>query len=190
MNNPYVDYLESQFMNVNDAGGFTEEELTAPIMTREEFEHQQAVELYKEKAARAGALWDDALKGLSGVIHKWKWEYMDYLEDVKYRDIADVTLEIAKEEILSYGEFAELKETEGKVQEQASLLPVPTDDYTTEYATYCQRMGYTAERMKSIRYKMTVYDEFLEKYNYRKLHYGVRDESRMVAASEKNRGAR
>ena len=53
---------------------------------------QQAVELYKEKAARAGALWDDA----------------------------DITLEIAKEEILSYGEFAELKETEGKVQEQAS----------------------------------------------------------------------
>ena len=251
-NRDYVDYLESQFMNVNDVGAFTEEELTAPIMTREEFERQQAVELYKEKAARAGALWDDALKGFSGVIHKWKWEYMDYLEDVKYRDIADVTLEIAKEEILSYGEFAELKETEGKVQEQASdiveaskiaaiqtdsvdepqatvvseeveveipkieetvpedaeviseiidytklsmeerasLLPVPTDDYTTEYAMYCQRMGYTAEKMKSIRYKMTVYDEFLEEYNYRKLHYGVRDESRTVAASEKNKGAR
>ena len=76
------------------------------------------------------------------------------------------------------------------MEERASLLPVPTDDYTTEYATYCQRMGYTAERMKSICYKMDVYDEFLEEYNYRKLHYGVRDESRMVAAFEKNRGAR
>lgn len=38
-NRNYVDYLESQFINVNDAGGFTEEELTSPIMTREEFEH-------------------------------------------------------------------------------------------------------------------------------------------------------
>lgn len=52
-NRDYVDYLESQFMNVNDAGAFTEEELTAPIMTREEFERQQAVELYKEKSCQS-----------------------------------------------------------------------------------------------------------------------------------------
>ena len=30
-------------MNVNDVGAFTEEELTASIMTREEFERQQAL---------------------------------------------------------------------------------------------------------------------------------------------------
>ena len=39
-NRDYVDYLELQFMNVNYAGVFTEEELTAPMMTREEFERQ------------------------------------------------------------------------------------------------------------------------------------------------------
>lgn len=250
-NRDYVDYLESQFINVNDAAGFTEEELTAPIMTREEFERQQAVELYREKATRAGVLWDDALKGISGVTHKWKWEYLDYLEDIKYQDTADLTLEMAKEEIMSYEEFAKLKETERKVQEQASetvedskiaaiqtdsidepqttvaskdvvvetleieekasedtevvpetidytklsieerasLLPVPTDDYTAEYNAYCQRMGYTAEKMKSIRYKMDVYDEFMEEYHYRKKHYRVRDDSRRVI-SEKNRGVR
>lgn len=33
---------------------FTEEELAAPIMSREEFDRQQVVELYKVKAARAG----------------------------------------------------------------------------------------------------------------------------------------
>ena len=30
----YVDYLESQFINMNDAANFKEEELTDPIMTR------------------------------------------------------------------------------------------------------------------------------------------------------------
>lgn len=151
----------------------------------------------------------------------------DYLEEIKYRDTAEVTLEMAKEEILSYEEFAELKETEGKPQvavvsedaeaeiseieetvpgdaevvpqmvdftklsleERTSLLSVPTNDYTAEYDAYCQRMGYTAEKMRSIRYKMTVYDEFLEEYQYRKKHYG-RDNSKRVATSEKKRGAR
>lgn len=249
-NKDYVDYLQSQFINANDAAEFVEGELTAPVMTKEEFERQQAVELYKEKAARAGGLWDDALKGLSSDIHKWKWEYMDYLEDVKYRDIADVTLVEAKEEIMSYEEFAELKDTEEKfaeenqvqtlemvaipgnatdeaqiielledaepeivemeevisevvadvaeiidytklsIEERAALLQIPTDDYEAEYDAYCQRMGYTAEKMKSIRYKMTVYDEFLEEYQYRKKYCGVRDDSRRAAVSEKNRGAR
>lgn len=245
-NRDYVDYLESQFINVNDAARFTEEELTIPIMTREEFVRQQAVELYREKTARAGMLWDEALKEVSSVTHKWKWEYMDYLEDVKYRDTADVTLEEAKEEIMSYEEFAGVKEAEKQIPEQeaevveisvdtmddvqatviseeveaevpeiketvskeadavsevidftkisieerAVLLPVPTDDYETEYDAYCQRMGYTAEKMKSIRYKMAVYDEFLEEYQYRKKYYGVRDSSKRVTASEKKRGAR
>lgn len=245
-NKDYVDYLQSQFINANDAAGFVEGELTALVMTREEFERYQVVEMYHEKATRAGVLWDDALKVLSGVTNKWKWEYMDYLEDVKYRDIADITLEIAKEEILSYEEFAELKEAEKEVQEQvselvsdsvdtmdelqavvisetaevethetkenvaeepevapevidftklsieerASLLPVPTDDYAIEYDEYCQRMGYTTEKMKSIRYKMTVYDKFLEEYQYRKKHCGIRDDSRMGSVSEKSRGAR
>ena len=205
-----------------------------------------------EKEARriaeeeAGVLWDDVLKGLFGTTHKWKWEYMDYLEDIKYQDTADVTLEMAKGEIMSYEEFAELKETEKEIPEQESevveisidtmddvqaavileeveteipeiketvskeadavsevidftkisikeravLLPVPTDDYETEYDAYCQRMGYTAEKMKSIRYKMAVYDEFLEEYQYRKKYYGVRDSSKRVTASEKKRGAR
>lgn len=44
--------------------------------------------------------------------------------------------------------------------------------------------------MKSIRYKMAVYDEFLEEYNYRKKHYGVRDDSRTMTVYEKSREAR
>ena len=245
-NKDYVDYLQSQFINANDVAGFTEEERMAPVITREEFERQQAVELYCEKATRAGEIWDMVLNQLSASTHKWKWEYMDYLEDIKYKDTTDVTLEDAKEEIMSYEEFADLKEAEKEKQEQAAemvanpadatdvaqdvvvsedaepeivgmeeviseevadvsevidytklsieeraaLLPIPTDDYEKEYDAYCQRMGYTAEKMKSIRYKMTVYDEFLEEHQYRKKHYGVRDDSRRVVVSEKNRGAR
>lgn len=239
-NTDYMEYLESEF--IREAADLSEEELTAPIKTREEFERQQTLELYREKAARAGELWDMALNQLSGSVHKWKWDYMDYLEGIKYRDTADVTLEEAKEEILSYEEFAELKETEKEKQEQvsemvaipvdtmdeaqavvvsedvdtesveieeavlevvedapevvdytklsieerAALLPVPTDDYQVEYDAYCQRMGYTAEKMKSIRYKMAVYDEFLEEYNHRKRLVGVKND----VYRERSRGSR
>lgn len=209
-NNDYVAYLESEF--IRKAADLSEEELTAPIMSREEFERQQVIELCHEKATRAGELWDMVLNQLSGITHKWKWDYMDYLEGIKYRDTANVTWEEAKEEILSYEGFVELKvvEEENQVQasemasdvsevidytklsieERAAHLPIPTDDYQAEYDAYCQRMGYTAEKMKSIRYKMNVYDEFMEEYNYRKKHYGVRDDLRRIAISEKNRGAR
>ena len=238
-NTDYMEYLESEF--IREAADLSEEELTAPIMTREEFERQQALELYREKATRAGELWDMALNQLSGSAHKWKWDYMDYLEGIKYRDTADVTLEEAKEEILSYEEFAELKVVEEiqvqasemvaipvdtkdevhaivvsedvgtesiemeevvsevvedvaevidynklTIKERAAILPVPTDDYQAEYDAYCQRMGYTAEKMKSIRYKMAVYDEFLEEYNHRKLLVGVKND----VYRERSRGSR
>ena len=230
-NKDYVDYLQLQFINVNDVARFTEEELTEPILTREEFERQPAVELYHEKATRAGELWDMVLNQLSGSTHKWKWDYMDYLEGIKYKDMADLTLEDAKQEIMSYEEFADLMQAEkGKQQqatekvvnpavatdvaqdvvvsedaepeiveteevvsevvadipevidysklsmeERAEILPVPTDDYQSEYDAYCQRMGYTEEKMKSIRYKMTVYDEFMEEYEYRKKYFGIEE---------------
>lgn len=51
------------------------------------------------------------------------------------------------------------------IEERAAIFPVPTNDYEVEYAVFCLRMDYTAERMKSIRYKMTVYDEFMEEHS-------------------------
>ena len=85
-------------------------------------------------------------------------------------------------EIIDYTKFS--------IEERALLLPVPTDDYKAEYNAYCQRMGYTAEKMKSIRYKMDVYDEFMVEYQYRKNYYGVRDASRTVKLVEKNKDVR
>lgn len=234
-NREYIEYLDTQF--IRDATSLSEEELTGPILTREEFEKEQTIVLYREKADKAGNLWDKALSELSSITHNRKWEYMDYLEEVRFKDLSNVTLREAKEKILSYEEFAELKETVKEIQEQTSdivevskivaiqtdsidepqatvvseetsveipeieeiksedteviseiidytklsieeralLLPVPTDDYKAEYNAYCQRMGYTEEKVSSIRYKMSLYDEFMEEYEYRKKYFGVEE---------------
>lgn len=43
--------------------------------------------------------------------------------------------------------------------------------------------------MKSIRYKMTVYDEFMAEYQYRKKYHGVSYDSRIISV-QKNRETR
>ena len=42
-----------------------------------------------------------------------------------------------------------------------------------ELKEYQKRMGYDESKMKSMKYKMTVYNEFLKEYDYRKKYYGV-----------------
>lgn len=76
------------------------------------------------------------------------------------------------------------------VEERATHLPIPMNDYGAEYDAYCQRMGYTVEKMKSIRYKMTVYDELMEQYNYHKKYYRARDNLRGIVVTEKSKGVR
>ena len=53
------------------------------------------------------------------------------------------------------------------LEERAKLLPPPSDDRMEELSKYQDRMGYTEESMKSIRYKMSVYDDFNDEYDYR-----------------------
>ena len=164
-----------------------------------------------------------------------KWEYMDYLEDIRYKDMSEITLEEAKSEILSYEEFVQVKEEEkaqetitqsevteaydevestGKttveesytdmkvedttpmaidytklsVAERAAILPVPTDDFMAEYDAFRERMGYVGEKLASIQYKMEIYDEFNEEYNYRKRHYGMEQER--ILSRNNDRGVR
>ena len=61
------------------------------------------------------------------------------------------------------------------LEERAKLLPPPTSNQMTELKKYQKRMGYDEGKMKSMKYKMTVYDEFLKEYEYRKKHCGVKD---------------
>ena len=39
-----------------------------------------------------------------------------------------------------------------------------------EFDMYCTRMGLTEEKVRSIRYKMSLYDEFMKEYDYRIKH--------------------
>lgn len=227
-NTEYLDYLEGEY--IADRDNVSETVLSTPIMTRAEFESKQAVELYREKAEHATALWDDVLDNLSITNHSMKWEYMDYLEDIRYKDTSEITLEEAKSEILSYEEFVQVKEadrekeitvqveipemfdevdtanepvgtlfaedtipeivdyTKLSVAERTAILPVPTDDFMAEYDAFRERMGYVGEKLASIQYKMEIYDEFNEEYNYRKQYYSV--EKDRILKKSNDRGAR
>lgn len=53
------------------------------------------------------------------------------------------------------------------LEERAKLLPAPSDDRMEELSKYQDRMGYTKESMQSMRYKMSVFDDFNDEYDYR-----------------------
>lgn len=232
-NTEYLDYLEGEY--IADRDNVSETVLSTSIMTRAEFKSKQAVELYREKAEHATALWDDVLDILSITNHPMKWEYMDYLESIRYKDTSEITLEEAKSEILSYEEFVQVKEadkakkitvqaeipkiynavdianeptieelytdmevedatpmdvdyTKLSVAERATLLPIPTDDFMAEYDAFRERMGYVGEKLASIQYKMEIYDEFKEEYDYRRRYYGM--EKDRILDINKNKGTR
>ena len=63
------------------------------------------------------------------------------------------------------------------LEERAKLLPPPTADQMAELKEYQKRMGYDESKMKSMKYKMTVYDEFQKEYEYRKKHCVVKENS-------------
>lgn len=121
-NREYLDYLEGEY--IADRDNVSETVLSTPIMTRAEFESKQAEEMYREKAEQATALWDDVLDNLSITNHPMKWEYMDYLESIRYKDTSEITLEEAKSEILSYEKFVQVKEAD-KTKEITVQAEIP-----------------------------------------------------------------
>ena len=64
--------------------------------------------------------------------------------------------------------------TKMSMQERVRQLPPPTEDTSQEFEAYKNRMRYGAAKMKSIRYKMSVYDEFLEELEARKKYHGTK----------------
>lgn len=75
--------------------------------------------------------------------------------------------EVTKEEKVDFSKLS--------LEERAKLLPPPTGDQMAELKEYQKRMGYDENRMKSMKYKMKVYDEFLKEYEYRKKHCGIKE---------------
>lgn len=60
------------------------------------------------------------------------------------------------------------------MKDRAHLLPPPTDNTMEEFEKYKVRMGYNEGKLKSVRYRMSVYDDFLKEYDYRKKVKGMR----------------
>ena len=54
-----------------------------------------------------------------------------------------------------------------------AILPEPTEDVMEELRMYEKRMGYDKDTMRSMRYQMSMYDEFLEEYEARKKLWGT-----------------
>lgn len=80
------------------------------------------------------------------------------------------------EEVLSLEEEAKDELPDYKkmpLAERVAILPKPTEDVMEELRMYEKRMGYDKDTMRSMRYKMNVYDEFLEEYEARKKQWGT-----------------
>ena len=85
----------------------------------------------------------------------------------KSQAVSEKKSEVTKEEKVDFSKLS--------LEERAKLLPPPTGDQMAELKEYQKRMGYDESKMKSMKYKMTVYNEFLNEYEYRKKQYGMRD---------------
>ena len=85
----------------------------------------------------------------------------------KSKAVSEKQPEIIKEEKVAFSKLS--------LEERAKLLPPPMGDQMAELKEYQKRMGYDENKMKSMKYKMTVYDEFLKEYEYRKKQYSMRD---------------
>ena len=59
------------------------------------------------------------------------------------------------------------------MKDRAHLLPPPTDNTMEEFEKDKIRMGYSEGQLKSVRYRMSVYDDFFQEYDYRKKVKGV-----------------
>lgn len=129
-NSDYSNYLISE--KITDYDYKTLEELSVPILTKEEFERKQIEKKQEVISEKARELWNDALNNIDGSVYSNKWKYLDYLEEIRYRKVATLTLQQVKEPILSFWEFNEMMERESV---KAMVQVESTQDVAVEIAT-------------------------------------------------------
>lgn len=134
-NSDYSNYLILE--KISDYNSKTLEELSMPILTKEEFERKQIEKMQETISEKARELWDDALNSIDGIVYSHKWEYLDYLEEMRYRKSSTLTLQQVKEPILSFEEFNEKVEREiaMHVESVESVQNVVVDEETEETIT-------------------------------------------------------
>ena len=133
-NSDYSNYLISE--KITDYDSKTLEELSVLILTKEKFEQKQIEKLQEEISEKARELWHDALNNIDGIVYSHKWEYLDYLEEIRYRKVSTLTLQQVKDPILSFEEFNEMKECESV---KAVVQVESTQDVAVEVATDAQK---------------------------------------------------
>lgn len=116
-NPEYAEYLMAE--KINDYDSKSIEELSKPILTKEEFERKQIEELQEEICKKAHVLWNDTLNNIDGLAYPHKWEYLNYLEEIRYRKASTLTLQQVKEPILAFLEFSEMMERESAMSVEA-----------------------------------------------------------------------
>ncbi len=131
-NSDYAKYLMAE--KITDYDSKTLEELSVSIMTKEEFEQKQIEKMQVAISEKARELWYDALSNIDGTVYSNKWEYLDYLEEIRFRKASTLTLQQVKEPILSFVEFNEMKERENvmHVESVESVQNVVVDEETEE----------------------------------------------------------
>lgn len=131
-NSDYSNYLILE--KITDYDSKTLEELSVPILTKEEFEQKQIEKMQEAISEKARELWNDALNNIDGSVYSNKWKYLDYLEEIRYRKVATLTLQQVKEPILSFWEFNEMKEHESAmhVESDESVQNVVVEEKTEE----------------------------------------------------------
>lgn len=116
-NPEYAEYLMAE--KINDFDSKSIEELSKPILTKEEFERKQIEELQEEICKKAHELWKDTLNNIDGLVYPHKWEYLNYLEEIRYRKVFTLTLQQVKEPVLTFLEFSEMMERESAMPMEA-----------------------------------------------------------------------
>lgn len=131
-NSDYSNYLISE--KITDYDSKTLEELSVPILTKEEFEQKQIEKMQEAISEKARELWNDALNNIDGSVYLNKWKYLDYLEEIRYRKVSTLTLQQVKEAILSFWEFNEMMERESAmhVETVESVQNVVVEEKTEE----------------------------------------------------------
>lgn len=133
-NSDYSNYLILE--KITDYDSKTLEELSVPILTKEEFEQKQSEKMQEAISEKARELWNDALNNIDGSVYSNKWKYLDYLEEIRYRKVVTLTLQQVKEPILSFWEFNEMMERESV---KAVVQVESTQDIAVEVATDAQK---------------------------------------------------
>ena len=129
-NPEYAEYLMAE--KITDYDSKTLEELSVPILTKEEFERKQIEKMQEVISEKARELWNDALSNIDGAVYSNKWEYLDYLEEIRFRRGSTLTLQQVKEPVLSFWEFNEMKEHENV---EATMQVESAQDVAVEIVT-------------------------------------------------------